>query len=325
MKKNNFTTENKNLEVIVLTDGAKIRELNKKEAVAIEGLDMDSVKEYMDYLKKITFVRRERLYIISGKLMNSVYRLAEENMYPYYIHIVCILPEDVLIDRHTIKELTNLGAKPLNTIVDDYQRMEIRRRAKIGISDFNGYSAKDIALNYLKKDRSLRYYIETKPGLLVSPLGISLLQTGEAKTADEDIEKIYVEDKEILDRLYKEWALTIEGMPPCLLPLYMDFLETRTKVYRKRVYIIMGSTMNKIYGLTGWNAYRDDFPLVSISREDVNQNEVGIDVDRSVVGARFFNDIVDNNLRIERGNTKEENLLFEKLLLSAKGMIDPTI
>ena len=270
-------------------------------------------------------MRRERLYVISGKLMNSVYRLADENMYPDNIHIVCILPNEVLIDRYAANELTNLGAKDLKAIVKDYQRMEIRRRAKIGIPDFNGYSAKDIVLNNLKRDRSLRYYIETKPGLSVSPLGISLLQTGEAKTADEDIEKIYVEDKEMLDRLYKEWALTIEGMSSCLLPLYMDFLETRTKVYRKRVYIIMGSTMNKIYGLTGRNAYKDDFPLVSISREDVNQDEVGIDVDRSVVGARFFNDIVDNNLRIERGNTKEEDLRYARLLLNAKGMIDPAI
>lgn len=321
MKKNNFKTVNKNLEVIVLKDGAKIKELYQKEAMVIEGLDMDSVNEYMDYLKEITLVRRERLYVISGKLMNSVYRLADENMYPDNIHIVCILPNEVLIDRYAAKELTNLGAKDLKAIVEDYKRMEIRRRAKIG----NEYSAKDIVLNNLKRDRSLRYYIETKPGLSVSPLGISLLQTGEAKTADEDIEKIYVEDKEMLDRLYKEWALTIEGMSSCLLPLYMDFLETRTKVYRKRVYIIMGSTMNKIYGLTGRNAYKDDFPLVSISREDVNQDEVGIDVDRSVVGARFFNDIVDNNLRIERGNTKEENLRYAKLLLNAKGIIDPTI
>ena len=46
MKKNNFKTVNKNLEVIVLKDGAKIKELYQKEAMAIEGLDMDSVNEY---------------------------------------------------------------------------------------------------------------------------------------------------------------------------------------------------------------------------------------------------------------------------------------
>jgi len=81
--------------------------------------------------------------------------------------------------------------------------MEIRRRAKNDVPAFRSYSAKDVVLNRFKMDKSLEWRMETKPGLSISPLGLSLIQTEEAETADEDIEKIFVEDRKVLDRLIR--------------------------------------------------------------------------------------------------------------------------
>lgn len=323
--KNNCINNNTNLETVILTDIAEIPKLCERSAMVIEGLDKDSIDKYMDYLKKIATVHRERVFVIRGKLMNLAYRLAGENMYPYHLHIVAIIPEDVQLDMDTVKIISQLGAKDLNHVVADYNRMEIRRLAKDGIPNYRGYVVNDIDFNCFRKDRSLEYLIKTKPGVTVSSLGLSLLQLEAVKTADEDIEKIYVEDKETLNQLYEDWALTIEKMPLWKLPIYMDFLESRTTVYRKRVCIITGSIMNKTYGLTGENAYPDDIYLVSVLGRDVAQGEMGIVVDRSVVGARFFNDIVDNNSRREKGNTEDDKLLKTLLMHNSKGIINPSI
>lgn len=292
----------------------------RESAVVLEGFDINCLPEYMNYLKSITEVYKERAFVIKGRLINDSYRLGGENRYPENLNIIAILQEDVRLDKDTVQKLYELGAKPYTDVIYNNNRMEIRRRAKEALSSYKSPTSNDIVFNSTKRDQKLEYLLKMKPGTAVSPLGPSLLQTGTVRTKDEDIEKVYVNDKKTLDRLYEEWALTIEGMPFWHLPFYMDFLESRTKIYRKRVHIITGETMNKAYGLTGWNAYLDDACLVSISKEDVDQDGIAITLDRNLVWAKFFNDIVDNNLIQERGYTKEEELEMELLYRNSSGI-----
>lgn len=119
------------------------------------------------------------------------------------------------------------------------------------------------------------------------------------------IEIINVTTKAQLDYLYEQSALSIEGFPPELIPDFMQRFKKDTKVKRERVFIIKGKVMNKTYHLTGSNAYQDNFNIISIALDDIDPWP--IIHTRFLFGGRWFDDIVDNNLRRERNKDNHRN------------------
>lgn len=99
-------------------------------------------------------------------------------------------------------------------------------------------------------------------------------------------------------------ALTMEGLAESSIPDLFDWVEQHTPMKNRNAYIIKGATMNRIYGLTGNNAYPDDCTLVAIKLEDI-ENYMKIVISRFQIGARWFDDIVDNNAMREM-NKKED-------------------
>ena len=109
-------------------------------------------------------------------------------------------------------------------------------------------------------------------------------------------------DKSTFDRLYKNEALTAEGMK-----IADDTLEVVNKWYRTNsmcnasnvnIYIIKGKVMNSFYHLTGDNAYNDDITIVCIDWIESKAKD-------PYKGAwRWFSDVVDNNAKreIAKGN-----------------------
>jgi len=113
--------------------------------------------------------------------------------------------------------------------------------------------------------------------------------------------KIQVTTKEQLDELYKESALTFEGVSveDEDLKAIFDWIKQFTPMKNETVYIISGKTMVDNYSLTGSNAYRPEIHLVSIKLNDM-ENWQKIIIPRFSIGGRWFDDIVDNNARRER-------------------------
>ena len=93
-------------------------------------------------------------------------------------------------------------------------------------------------------------------------------------------------------------ALTLEGLSEDSIPDFFDWIEQYTPILNKVAYIVKGKTMNRIYGLTGTNAYPDDCTIVSVKLEDMS-NYSAIIFPRFQIGARWFDDIVENNARRE--------------------------
>lgn len=89
-------------------------------------------------------------------------------------------------------------------------------------------------------------------------------------------------------------ALTIEGLAEDYIWQFFDWIKKYTPMKQEIAYIIKGKTMNKIYGLTGNNAYGDDITLVAIKLEDM-EDWSKIMFSRFEIGARWFDDIVMNN------------------------------
>ena len=110
------------------------------------------------------------------------------------------------------------------------------------------------------------------------------------------MKKVEVTTKEQLDELYNQSALTFEGFEDS--KENFDFLENWLKEHKAITgepvaNMILGKTMNKVYGLTGDNAYPDDLHIVAVTEIAFGP----IVLARFQIGGRWFNDIVDNNAR----------------------------
>lgn len=102
--------------------------------------------------------------------------------------------------------------------------------------------------------------------------------------------------KEELDTLGS--ALTIEGLVKECTQDFIDWVKQYTHMKSETAHIISGDTMNRVYHLTGNNAYPKDLTIVSIKLEDM-ENAMAVVIPRFQIGARWFDDIVDNNARRE--------------------------
>lgn len=100
---------------------------------------------------------------------------------------------------------------------------------------------------------------------------------------------------EQLEILYKNSAFTIEGLAEESIPDLVKWLEENTTFTSDNVtvYVTKGAVMNEIYSLVGNNAYQKDLPIVSVI--DIDLMKVALK--RFTIGARWFDDIVDNNRR----------------------------
>lgn len=121
------------------------------------------------------------------------------------------------------------------------------------------------------------------------------------------METITVTSKEVLDELYKESALTIEGLNLNSLSKFKDWIVDTTKkdMINERFYIIKGKVMNEVYALTGNNAYPDDINIVSVKLSDISDWQKLV-MPRFQIKGRWFDDIVDNNAMRERNKTENQ-------------------
>lgn len=121
----------------------------------------------------------------------------------------------------------------------------------------------------------------------------------------QNIETIHIFSAEDLKALYDDSALTITGLKVDSIPDFVKWVESYTKLLRRRAYIVSGKVMNVYCGLTGDNAYQDDLNLVAIKLSDIADYSK-IVLPRFQVGGRWFDDIVDNNKRREEEKLANE-------------------
>ena len=141
------------------------------------------------------------------------------------------------------------------------------------------------------------------------------LQDGPNKEGDVSVKLSFTESQETffeftvipcgpteMKELYNGSAFTIEGVvvdKENLEYLYNWFKKYGCDMKQKVFYNIKGKTMNDTYGLTGSNAYPDDTNILCVKLEDLT-NVSAIVVPRFRIGARWFDDVVDNNERRQR-------------------------
>lgn len=109
------------------------------------------------------------------------------------------------------------------------------------------------------------------------------------------IERVFT--KEQLDYLYDNSAFTMEGLAEDSIEDLIKWIEELNAFTEAElvVYITKGNLMNEAYNLTGTNTYPSDCTIVSV----LGINQIKVAVPRFTIGARWFSDIVDNNLMRE--------------------------
>ena len=114
----------------------------------------------------------------------------------------------------------------------------------------------------------------------------------------EKIIKIDVDTKEGLDKLYNCSALTFIGLESTdeNLEQLVNWIRKYSEISDPlNIYIIQGNVMNREYGLTESNAYKNDLSIVSIDLNDIKDVKK-ITIPRFEIGGRWFDDIVNNNM-----------------------------
>lgn len=123
-----------------------------------------------------------------------------------------------------------------------------------------------------------------------------------SENVKQKIVKIKVTSKEQLDELYNCSALTFEGFSAKEenINKLIKWLKGYSEISNPLpIYIISGKTMNINYGLTESNKYKDNLTIISIKNNDI-KNLSAIIIPRFEVGGRWFDDVVDNNVRREK-------------------------
>ena len=105
-----------------------------------------------------------------------------------------------------------------------------------------------------------------------------------------------------LKELYDGSALTFEGtsIEESNLEWLIKWLkEHDCEMRQPDFYVIKGKLMNNVYHLTGSNAYSDTCNILCIKLSDLS-NVNAIILPRFELNGRWFDDVVDNNMRREK-------------------------
>lgn len=113
-------------------------------------------------------------------------------------------------------------------------------------------------------------------------------------------------DETKLHELENTSAFTIEGAGGDLNEWCVglnEMLEQRSIGQVKEFYTFSGQLMNETYGLTGSNRYSDDLTFLSFPLDNLDIGKLAMF--KLQFGARWLDDIVDNNAAREQKETEE--------------------
>ena len=96
-------------------------------------------------------------------------------------------------------------------------------------------------------------------------------------------------------------AIVEEGLEEGSIQFFVDWVSdlAGTPNDVTEVYLIKGSMLNRAWSLTGDNCYPDDLNIVAISFDQITYPGK-LAIPRFSVGARWWSDVMENNLRREQ-------------------------
>ena len=119
------------MNVIKVTTKKQLDELYEDWSLTIEGLapDEKNLKEFLDWVRELTPLKREDVYTIEGSVMNREYHLTGTNAYPEKdCTLVCSKLSDMENHRAVTYLRFQIGGRWFLDIVDNNARREEEKR-----------------------------------------------------------------------------------------------------------------------------------------------------------------------------------------------------
>lgn len=115
-----------NYKVNHLVDGDILDSFYNCSALTLEGLDLDSLNDYAEYLDKICGLNDNAVFhVIKGSYMNDYYMLSGTNAYPDDLSIVVIRPECLKVPSAIIVKRFEFGGRWFDDVVDNNKRRNV--------------------------------------------------------------------------------------------------------------------------------------------------------------------------------------------------------
>ena len=113
---------------------------------------------------------------------------------------------------------------------------------------------------------------------------------------------------EELAHLDKTEAIVEEGMDMASIQYFVNWISDLAGTVNDEVevYLIKGEMLNKAWSLTGDNRYPDDLNIVAVSFDEIDKPGK-LAIPRFSVDARWWSDVLSNNLRREKEKKEKEN------------------
>ena len=119
------------MNVIKVTTKAQLDALYEDWSLTIEGLapDEKNLKELLDWVKELTPLKREDVYIIEGAVMNREYQLTGTNAYPdKNCTLACVKLADMENPNRVAIPRFQIGGRWFYDIVENNARREEEKR-----------------------------------------------------------------------------------------------------------------------------------------------------------------------------------------------------
>lgn len=119
------------MNVIKVTTKAQLDALYEDWSLTIEGFapDEKNLKELLDWVKELTPLKREDVYIIEGAVMNREYHLTGTNAYPdKNCTLVCVKLADMENPNRVAIPRFQIGGRWFYDIVENNARREEEKR-----------------------------------------------------------------------------------------------------------------------------------------------------------------------------------------------------
>ena len=119
------------MNAIKVTTREQLDALYKDRSLTIEGYapDEENLKALLAWVKELTPLKREDVYVIDGSLMNREYGLTGDNAYPETgSTLVCVKLADMEHPMRVTIPRFHIGGRWFTDVVDNNARREEERR-----------------------------------------------------------------------------------------------------------------------------------------------------------------------------------------------------
>lgn len=104
----------------------KLKELYNNSALTMTGLAESSIPDFLNWIKKLTPMKKEDVYVFSGKFMNDELHLTGTNRYPDDLTFVSVKLDDIENVDAVVFPRFQIGGRWLDDIINnDLSREEI--------------------------------------------------------------------------------------------------------------------------------------------------------------------------------------------------------